>query len=750
MRAYPSALIKFSIITVLLLAFNECIGQQRRIDSLNTLLSVETEPKNRIKVLCDLGDLYLSTNPDTAITILRKALAFSVQTNNNSGKCRSNELIGRCYQMKEKYTQAIPYHEKVLHICDSLLVAKESGMTENAILKWKSNPLNSLGIAYRSLGEYVKALEYYLKALEIKEKIGDEILNTTLNIGTIYMDFQDYDKALTYFHNAVELAEGVGNNQTLANGYANIGAVYNLQNNLEKAIEYYLKSLAITEKHDYVRTTTTILSNLGTCYNGLEDYDKALDCFTRSLKIAEKTNDELGKASALTNIGTAYRYKKDYVEAEAYLLQALKIYDTLEAIAPYGQAQKLLSVIYEEAGKYKEALLHYQESMYVRQHLYTAEKNNELNSMALTYEFEKKQAAQAAEQEKRDLIALTEIEKQKAFSQSMVLRHAFERQQAEQTAEKEKNDLITQNEIQKQADINKRMTLTFEFEKKQAEQATELEKKEIIAKEEIAKQKTIRNSSIAVGSILVLASLVSLIFYRRRRDAQVKLKESELRKMETSSSLRLKESEMKVLYSQFHSHFNGNALQSIRDFLQKHEPLEAEKYLLKFSRLMQLMLNHSGKKEITLSEELETLSIYTELENLRMTHPFHYKVNLDMNIDSNAVYIPPNIIQPIVENAIKHGLLPKPSNGNIKLDISPENGQLRIDVEDNGIGRIDKKNRTESLFMRPSNGTRITEERVRLVNEQAGTKPLFEIIDLTHEGQAEGTKVTIKIPLMYD
>ena len=200
-------------------------------------------------------------------------------------------------------------------------------------------------------------------------------------------------------------------------------------------------------------------------------------------------------------------------------------------------------------------------------------------------------------------------------------------------------------------------------------------------------------------------------FYKRKRDAEQKQKE-------TSLSLQVSETEMKALRSQMNPHFIFNALQSIQTFLLSHKSEEANAYLLKFSKLMRLVLENSQHSEVSLKEDMQALELYMQLESIRLQHPFTYQFHIDKTVDVESDSIPPLILQPFVENAIWHGLQYKNEPGHIDIFISKKNNALYATVEDNGVGRdMSKQVAQPMLLKKESLGMKLTEERLKILNE---------------------------------
>lgn len=172
---------------------------------------------------------------------------------------------------------------------------------------------------------------------------------------------------------------------------------------------------------------------------------------------------------------------------------------------------------------------------------------------------------------------------------------------------------------------------------------------------------------------LLVAAIIGLIFYFRNKNRQKK----EL------NERRIRELELRAIRSQMNPHFIFNALSSIQNLINRSANQEANKYLIDFSRLLRKVLATSEKKLVPLSDEIEQLELYLKLEQLR--YPFSYSLTVDKNIVTDTIEIPGMLIQPFVENAVKHGIAPR-GTGEIIIRLSLQNQLLVIDIIDDGPG----------------------------------------------------------------
>ena len=244
--------------------------------------------------------------------------------------------------------------------------------------------------------------------------------------------------------------------------------------------------------------------------------------------------------------------------------------------------------------------------------------------------------------------------------------------------------------------------------------------------------------------LLALTAAIILLF--------IKLRERRLAREKTRGELldRIAASEMKALRSQLNAHFLYNSLNAIRLFVLQNDSDNAEKYLVKFARLMRFILDNSRQEWVSLASELNQLQLYIELEQLRFENSFDFSIQTDASLHKEDISIPSMIIQPYIENAILHGIAHKKEKGLILLSLKPVNNHLECMVEDNGVGReraaLLKQNNTSS---HNSIGLKMTEERLQLISEMTGEEASVTMIDkFTDSGTPEGTKVIVRLPLV--
>jgi LytS/YehU family sensor histidine kinase len=156
--------------------------------------------------------------------------------------------------------------------------------------------------------------------------------------------------------------------------------------------------------------------------------------------------------------------------------------------------------------------------------------------------------------------------------------------------------------------------------------------------------------------------------------------------------------------------------------------LQPSLYLTRFAKLIRLILDNSNSKTVTLTNELEALRLYIDMESIRFEKQFNYHIQVDESVSPDHIYVPPLIIQPYVENAIWHGLLHKESEGHLEIRISmPKTNMLECVVEDNGVGRAKAKELKSKSASSKSLGMKLTESRLALLNKHSNWDASVEI-----------------------
>ena len=210
------------------------------------------------------------------------------------------------------------------------------------------------------------------------------------------------------------------------------------------------------------------------------------------------------------------------------------------------------------------------------------------------------------------------------------------------------------------------------------------------------------------------------------------------------------EYKLMAVKAQINPHFMSNCLTAIQNLILSGKVDEANRYLAKFSLLVRQILNFSSKSLVSVKEELEIIELNIELEQLRFESKFSFQIELHDSMDLNEISIPPLILQPVIENAIWHGLLPlkKLREGRLKIVVEKNDRALLLIIEDNGVGR--NSNKINLSNSRDSKGIQLIIQRIESVNylhnSSIGNLVFEDLYDA--DKNPSGLRVIITLPLL--
>lgn len=248
-----------------------------------------------------------------------------------------------------------------------------------------------------------------------------------------------------------------------------------------------------------------------------------------------------------------------------------------------------------------------------------------------------------------------------------------------------------------------------------------------------------------ISAITGLVGLVWLLLHLRYKN----IRKREI--MQQQFDKKVNELSMLALQTQMNPHFIFNSLNAIQQFLTTNDRESAMNYLSKFARLIRMVFEQSGKKKISLEEELEFLKIYLALESLRFNNEVEIELKISDEIEQRMddYFVLPLLIQPVIENAFKHGLFHKKDEKKLSILFKKAGNYLKCTIIDNGVGRA----KTEEINQwksgnHKSSGLKTTKERLDIFHQnhpEFKHEPYFKITDLHHQGQPCGTKVEVVI-----
>lgn len=378
---------------------------QARIDSLLTQLPQAGEDTNKVKLLTDLSFTYNSIDPDEGLKFGKQGLELAGKLKWKKGMAHANRTIGVNYAYgKSDYQRALEYYLTGLKLFEEV---GDKGGTARI--------LSNIGVVYWYQSDYPKALKYYFDALKIDEASGnkDGMAGTLGNIGIVYNSQENYPKALEYMLKANKIDEAAGNKSGIASNLGNIGELYRRLSDLDKALEYDLKALQLYEELGNKNGIARNLGNIGAIYTEKKNYTEALGYYEKALKISQELGLKIGIAMNLGNIGSTYlemandggdNRKISLQQARHYTDSAIVIFSEIGDLNTLFSNYQRLSEIQSLLGDNKSALESFKNYTLFKDSVFNMEKDKKLTETAMQYEFDKKEAATKATQEKKDIL----------------------------------------------------------------------------------------------------------------------------------------------------------------------------------------------------------------------------------------------------------------------------------------------------------------------------------------------------------
>jgi len=248
---------------------------------------------------------------------------------------------------------------------------------------------------------------------------------------------------------------------------------------------------------------------------------------------------------------------------------------------------------------------------------------------------------------------------------------------------------------------------------------------------------------IAIVGILLIVIIISItLFIRRNKEKKIE-KDLLLKKA-------LAELELKALRSQMNPHFVFNSLNAIQYFIVKNKRELSEEYLAKFSQLVRLFFEYSKYEQLSIAKEVDLLERYLEIEKIRFEDKLEYSISVDDRIDTDEIAVPSMILQPILENAVNHGIFHKQGNGKVELrfDYVDEN-TIKVTVSDDGVGiEAMKQIQKKSMGTYRSKSSEVIKERLKILSENK-LSPWYVNYSITDQSvldnEQSGTLVEIVI-----
>lgn len=648
------------IVFILLLACNAVYAQSKQVDSLKHELGKAVNETEKVRLINEIANEYIENDPAMMMQYSKKALVLA-QSNNLSGlEADSWFNIGNANIMLSRYTEALKSFTNSQVIYEGLV--KKSANKNNADIKsGLARAYGSIGVVCSEQNNYAKSLEYYFKALKLYQETGQEDIAGIVynNIGIVYETQKDYTKALEYFKKALWIQKKNGD-ETEAVTITNIGKVQLAKNEDDNALRSFKEAEAKFKQHENRRGLAELYNNFGNFYIKKNNVKDAESYYLKALAIFDEVGEKYGASASLGYLGRISASQNKNQEAIRYFERSSALAEEIGTPEQVKESEKELSSLYEKMGDSKQSLVHYKKYSDAKDNINSSENIKSMVREEMNYEFERKEALQKVENEKRQ-----------AVFNEQGKRH--------------------------------RQQLFF------------------------------------TGLLaLLLFGIAFLIYSRLQLKKRLTLQRD------------LAEYEQKALHLQMNPHFVFNCLGSISSFIVQNGTDSAIKYLSKFSKLMRLTLEYSKESLIPIDKEIEGLQNYLELEQLRFNKMFEFSITKDPDIEDDMA-IPPLLLQPFIENAIIHGIVPKKEKGNIYVDFTMDKDKLVCTVTDDGIGiNQSRLLKEKSVTVHKSMALEITKKRLEVIQAFTSKTSQVEIKEMTDaNGIPSGTRIILNLPIQY-
>ncbi|GAA5027765.1 hypothetical protein GCM10011506_16010 [Marivirga lumbricoides] len=700
MRAKAAMRIYFTICIVAVFSFpSELLGQKMiSNDSLrisNAIDSSRTIHRNQHN---DSLESYYSE--------LAVELAFQsgdsllyAQALDNSG------LLNRYHQ---RYEEAITLHGKAFTLVKN---------NEKAAPLSKMIYANNAGVASRYAHQLDKAVLFYKEALKIAEEENDlkNIAIACNGLGNTFLNIPNRgDDAISYFERSLAAEKARGNSLGVAMNYLSISDFYNQKEEYLKARSYLDELLAInTERNDTFGLAITYEFFGLNYFDEGKNYPQSEAYYLKSLELFQKIKNTHKEADVLLHLGEVNKENKLYLEAIRYYQQSWALAEQIKSKGLLMDISNSLSDTYEQLGNYNKALDYYKISQAYKDSVALKEQETQIAAIEKRFAIEKKESQ------------IELLEKDKKLQQAQLT--------SQETTLRTRNFILLLLLIGLVAIVAIALLQyrNIKIKKKSNLLLQDQNSKILAQKEEIEK----------VNKQLEAAFQQLITQQKENEERKVKLIESNFENKIQSLTLQ-------SLESQMNPHFLFNGMNAVRWLVIQNKNQKAMRYLDTFANLLRLSLTNNRKNVIELGEELRTTSLYLEIEKLRFDSEFTFSVNIDETINENNILVPPKILQPLAENAVKHGLLPsRKVNKKLTINVLERTEGVCIQVIDNGTGYKTEK-KAENV-PRPDGthlGLKLIEERLVIYNQQNNLPITFEIGSYYNESdQVAGTKAEIMI-----
>lgn len=693
------------------------------LDSVRLELSKGPDDTTRINLYHLLSDQLRGSNSEQSRVFLDSAFMVLMGIDWPKGAGNQYFYEGRYHGLLAQYKQAIVAFDSAIFYYHKAFMPYK--VIKSSIL---------LGICYQRTHDYTKAYRVFQDALSLvdKKKYPEDFIELNESIASIYDKMGSPQKAIAIYRENESLAMSQNLIKQAMISKGNLGQALAGIGQFDEGLLQLFETFEYFKEHNLTSQELITLINIAFVYGSLENYEEALVYLLKAQDICRNTNSKYEEVMVRKNLSQVYMKLNDKDNAFLELEGVLNDYIEMGDSVGLAKTHQLLGNFFLQEQQYNEAIEEYLLAQEIGERFGNLEFTLSIkSSLALVYF--KNNALKMSDSYLDQALEL-------AFSLNMLHDIAKIYSYKSRIAEKRSNfkealhylkehfryeDSIN---LQKQLSEIEKMNFAFEVAAKN-EEIMRLEADSALKQLNIVQKDLKYRYSLGLFVLIFFLFIVFIFFFYYKKKVQFRTQKAELN--------------LKVLRSQMNPHFIFNALTSIHGFVMSNQGQVASDYLIKFSKLMRKVLQNSYQDFISLEEEVKMLSLYLQLESCRLNHKFTYKIEVDPNLNSGELLIPPLLIQPFVENSVWHGLANIENKGHITISFQSHGETLFCVVEDNGVGRsYARQFQAQSVSSHRSLGVSITRERLKMLAHKERKSWGIQFEDLT-----PGLRVSLSIPV---
>lgn len=613
------------------------------------------------------------------------------------------------------------FNESIMH--SRLIKLKNYSSIDSVFSSFKNDSIKMKTLASRASKNKYPEVECY----------------ALISVGNIYRNVSNYETSINILKKAEKIADSINNVELKVVSLNMLGVVYRRIDLIRPALDYHKRALDIASSFknpsaELKHSVAVSQNSLGNIYLTLEQYDLAISLFTKSLKIEEESNNILGLAINNQNIGYAQEAMGNLDIALKHFELSLDYNTQINSDIGLVICYNSIGKIYTKQNRLKEAEIilekALQKSLIINDKYYIA--TSYINFGSNLNELKQYKASE------NYLLKALEISNQYGLKSFIIESHEALSNLYNNTKQFEKALFHYKSAIDFEKTLTSKINIQYanDIILQYEDEVKNNQIKALAEENELVKLKLNRNQKIFWFTLLGLIILAIILFSVNRT-----------RQLNNEKQILTLEQDM--LRSQMNPHFIFNSLNSIKLYIINNEKENAVYYLNKFSKFIRKILIASTEKEMSLEDELETMQLYMNIENIRFSNAIDFKINVEENINTASIKVPSLILQPFLENALWHGLSSKNDEKNIVLNVYKTSDDfVTISITDNGIGRKEAERiNKDKVLKRKSVGINITKARLANFSKRYTTDYKITIEDLYNDTKKPiGTKVIVNIP----